>query len=155
MRWLVILALVACSKSDDKPAETKVEKPHHHEDRHDPAQAPALALAVTTGGATTTWGADRFAVVPKLAGAASDGEARDTWSLRELVHAHVGATARVTAVKSADATRAISEAEWNDAARTPILHTTRRGTLKFRWADKDGAWGETVLKDVTGLDVAN
>src|SRR5262249_51543537 len=101
-----------------------------------------------------TWTDERFSSVPKMAGTASDGEARDTWSLRELVHHNVGPKARVVAVTSADGKQAIDPAAWADATRTPILHTTRRGTLKFRWADKDGHWGQTLVKDVTGLEIA-
>ena len=100
-----------------------------------------------------TWTETAFAATPKLAGTASDGEARDTWSLRELVHRNLGPTARVTAVGGASGTIPIDATAWDDASRTPILHTTRRGTLKFRWADAHGAWGETVVRDVTALEV--
>jgi hypothetical protein len=66
----------------------------------------------------------------------------------------VGPGARVVAVIGADGKQPIELTAWNDATRTPILHTTRRGTLKFRWADKEGRWGETVVRDVTGLEIA-
>jgi hypothetical protein len=156
MRWLLLaLAISACGKSDDaKPAEP-AEKPHHRQDRHDPQEAPGkLALTIVVGDAKSSWGPEAFAAVPQLAGKATDGEARDTWSLRELVQKNLGPTARVTAVEGADGKKPIAEADWNDAARTPILHTTRRGTLKFRWADKDGKWGETEVKDVVGLELS-
>ena len=143
-RLVLTLVLAACSKSD----------PPKHEDRHEPATAPSkLSLEIAIGDTRSTWTDAAFAATPKLAGSASDGEARDTWSLRELVHQNVGPTARVIAVAGADGTRPIDAAAWDDPARTPILHTTRRGTLKFRWADQAGKWGETVLKDVTRLDV--
>ena len=143
-RLCLALALAACSKAD----------PPKPEDRHEPTTAPAkLALEISIGDAKSTWTDAAFTATPKLAGTASDGEARDTWSLRELVHHNVGPAARAVAVVSAGGRVAIEPAAWDDAARTPILHTTRRGTLKFRWADKDGKWGETVLKDVTSLEI--
>jgi hypothetical protein len=145
---------MSCHKSDPDPAPAAAPKPVH-EDRHEAVTAPAkLSLAVTAGAATSTWGPADFAKAPKMAGTATDGEARDTWSLRELVHANVSATARVTAVVNAAGKTPIDQAAWNDAAKVPILHTTKRGALKFRWADKDGTWGETVTKDVTGLEIA-
>ena len=42
---------------------------------------------------------------------------------------------------------------WADDASVPIIHRTKSGWLKFRWADKDGKWGDTVVKDVTELEV--
>jgi hypothetical protein len=149
MRWIWLVVAVACGKPADPPPAT-------HEDRHDQpvAVAPSLALTITIAGATSTWHDDAFAATPKLTGAASDGEARDTWSLRELVHRNLGPTARVTAVTSAAGKQSIDAAAWDDASKIPILHTTKRGTLKFRWADSTGKWGETALKNVTGLEIA-
>lgn len=139
------LALGACSKSDSP-------KP---EDRHDPAMAAErLSLGVAIGDAKETWTAAELAATPKLAGSASDGEARDTWSLRELVHQHVGPTARVIAVVGPGGRVLVEPTAWDDATKTPILHTTKRGTLKFRWADSAGKWGETLLKDVASIEVA-
>ena len=144
VRLVLTLLLAACSKSD----------PPKHEDRHDPAvAAEKLSLGVAIGDAKETWTDDAFARTPKLAGSASDGEARDTWSLRELVHENVGPTARVVAVVAPGGRVLVEPTAWDDATKTPILHTTRRGTLKFRWTDKDGKWGETVLKDVASIEV--
>lgn len=128
--------------------------PAPHEDRHEPpVPGPPLSLFVDRGADRTTWGPAQFAAVPKLAGVATDGEARDTWSLRELVHAHVGPTARATAILGPTGVVAVDPLGWDDPKRTPILHTTRRGTLKFRWAT-DGKWGETVVRDVVGIQVS-
>jgi len=136
---LLVLLALGCSK---------------HEDRHDQATAPSkLQLAVTIAGVKSTWGDAELEGTPRMTGKASDGEARDTWSLRELVQHNVGPGARVTAVIGADGTKVIDPAAWDDATRIPILHTTKRGALKFRWATKDGAWGETVMKDVTALEI--
>ena len=159
----------ACSKSDKpppppdpaaavRPAESG-DKPHHakREDRRDPAvpDAPPLQLAAVVDGTTQTWQKAAFDRVARFTGntRATDGEARDVWSLRELAHTLVGPTARVTAV-TGDGTRTIDRAAWDDASHTPLLHTTRRGTLKFRWADAAGAWGETEVKDVTRIEIA-
>jgi hypothetical protein len=157
MKWLVVaVVVVACSKHEDAaPAAVgSAEKPHHHEDRGDPAdKSPALALAVVVDGAPATWTKDAFDKTPHFVNTNNGGESRDVWSLRELAHAMVGPTARVVAV-TGDVTKAIDAAAWADATRTPIVHTTRRGTLKFRWADKDGKWLDTEVKDVTKLELA-
>ncbi len=172
---LVVAALAAaCSKSVDAPppaqsaaehataaTATSDDKPHHrngdgkHEDRHDPAAEPRLELAVAINGAAASWGPDAFSKVARYAknDKASDGEAREVWSLRELAHTLVGPTARVTAI-TGDGSKTIDRAAWDDAAREPLLHTTRRGTLKFRWADAAGKWGDTEVKDVTRIEIA-
>ena len=125
-----------------------------HEDRHDKAiAAPVLKLDVTIDGAPATWDKSSFDKVAHFVGKNNDGEARDVWSLRELAHQLAGANARVASVVGAEATMSIDAAAWADPARTPILHTTRRGNLKFRWTDKDGAWLETAVKDVTKLEL--
>ena len=155
MRALVIALIVAgCSKAEP---EAKVEvAPTAHEDRHEPAiAAPKLRLDITVDGATTSWREDAFAKVPHVVGKNNGGESRDVWSLRELAHALVGPKARVVAVHGNDAKKAIDPAAWNDPARTPIVHTTRRGTLKYRWMDRDGKWGDTELKDVVKLEISN
>lgn len=167
MRWALLIAIAACSKTTDPPSDppdpalatasaqvSAMPRRPKREDRHEPAIAPPkLTLAVTVGGTAATWTEAAFAGVPKLPGAASDGEARDTWSLRELARHNAGPGARVVAVIGAGAKRSIEPAAWDDPAHTPILHATRRGTLKFRWADKDGHWGEAIVKDVTGLEI--
>ena len=167
---------VACSRSDKPPpppdpggapaaaapseATGSGDKPHHrkHEDRHDPAvpDAPPLQLTVAVDGAAASWHQDAFDRVARFTGntKANDGEARDVWSLRELAHTLVGPTARVTAVIGDDGTRALDRAAWDDGSRTPLLHTARRGTLKFRWAGASGTWGETEVKDVTRIEIA-
>lgn len=158
-RWAVVVAIaaiVACSKSSPPPAAKTDKTETKHEDRHEAQTAPSqLTLAVESGGTTTVWGEPEFLKVPKMAGAASDGEARDTWSLRELVHTLVGPSARIATVIGPDGPKPITAEEWNDASKTPILHTTRRGTLKFRWADAKGAWGDTVVRDVSKIVIAN
>ena len=167
--WIVAV-LAACSKSADKvPAADKTAadktaeaaagsaKDHHrkHEDRREPvvADAPPLALVVGVKGALSTWRQDAFDKVAKYT-QGTDGEARDVWSLRELAHQLVGPTARVTLVTGEDGSKTIDPAAWDDASRTPLLHTTRRGTLKFRWANADGKWGESEIKDVTKIEIA-
>jgi hypothetical protein len=142
MKQLALLVvLVACNKHADTPAVGSAAAPHH-EDRHDPASAtPPLSLAVTIDGSAATWPQAVFDRTTHFASANNDGEARDTWSLRELVHGTVGATARVTMV--------IGE------TKESIVHRTRRGGLKFRWADAAGKWGETGVKDVTGLEISS
>jgi hypothetical protein len=171
--WIVAL-LAGCSKPADKapsgePGPSVVEKgsaagseagsakEHHrkHEDRRDPvvADAPPLKLVVVVKGVSSTWEQGSFDKVVKYT-KGNDGEARDVWSLRELVHQLVGPTARVASVTGDDGTKAIEAAAWDDATKTPLLHTTRRGTLKFRWADANGTWGESEVKDVTKIEVA-
>jgi hypothetical protein len=172
--WIVALVLVApmaCSK--DKPSADKeqasvvekaagsdapkAEKEHRrkHEDRREPTidNPPPLKLEVKVGGKSASWQQVDFDKVAKYT-KGSDGDARDVWSLRELAHQLVGPNARVTVVIGEDSAQPIAPADWNDATKTPLLHTTRRGTLKFRWADADGKWAETVVKEVTKLEVA-
>ena len=138
-----------CDRSS--PGATR-DEPHHREDRREPASAPTAAtIAVTVDGAATTWTEADLASVPRMAGSASDGEARDTWSLRAVVAARVGPSARVASVTGAGIVVPLEPAAWADATRTPILHSTRRGTLKFRWADAAGVWGATIAKDITAM----
>jgi hypothetical protein len=174
--WLALVltaaVVAACSKSVDAPpparstaersaaAPADPDRPHHrsggkHEDRHDFAAEPKLQLTVAINGTAASWGPDAFGKVTKYAknDKASDGEAREVWSLRELAHTLVGPTARVTAV-TGDGSKTIDRAAWDDAAREPLLHTTRRGTLKFRWADASGTWDDTEVKDVTRIEIA-
>jgi hypothetical protein len=163
--WILLL-VVGCSKPADKPPADKPSEPpaaeatgsaHHrkHEDRREPvvADAPPLKLEVVAKGATTTWHQDSFDKVTRYT-KGTDGEARDVWSLRDLVHQLVGPGARVTSVTGEDGTKTIDRAGWENATRTPLLHTTRRGTLKFRWADAEGKWGESEIKDVVRIEVA-
>jgi len=149
MKWLVlVVALAACSKSDAK--QNPAPK---HEDRNDPAEAtPPLKLAVTIDGVAATWQQDAFDRAPHFVGENKSGESRDAWSLRELAHTLVGPNARVVAVIG-DKRKDIDAAAWADASKTPIVHRTRRGWLKFRWADKDGNWSEADVKDVSGLEI--
>ncbi len=149
MKWLVIVvALAACSKSDASQHATP-----KHEDRNDPAQAaPPLELAVTIDGVASTWQQDAFDRTPHFVSANKNGESRDAWSLRELARTLVGPNARVVAVVG-DKREVIDPAAWTDASKTPFVHRTRRGWLKFRWANKDGAWGEADVKDVSGLEI--
>lgn len=171
--WSAVIAVLvaACSKSES-PAPAAVaapaprdeaqgadSRPHgrKHEDRHEPAAAPVLQLTVAIGGTTALWDTQAFERVARFAGnnRARDGEAREVWSLRDLAHALVGPTARVVSVTGDDGVHPIDDAAWRDPAREPLLHTTRRGTLKFRWADARGAWGEAEAKDVTRIEVAS
>jgi hypothetical protein len=128
----------------------------HHEDRHDPAIAtPPLSLTVTIDGNAAKWEQAVFDRTPHFESTNNDGEARDTWSLRELVHGAVGPAARITAVIG-ETKQAIDPAAWADATRTPIVHRTRKGALKFRWADASGKWDDkAAVKDVTGLEVSS
>jgi hypothetical protein len=166
---LLVVALAGCSKCDDKGAAAAAPdaasapvvsasasaRKHKREDRHDQAEVPAsLTLDVTIGGATKTWKKDSFEKVARFAAGSvgNDGEDRDTWSLRELAHTLVGPNARVVAVIG-DETSKIDRAAWDDASKTPIIHTTRRGTFKFRWADKAGKWGDADVRDVTRIEI--
>lgn len=173
--WIVVL-LVGCSKSAEKTgagsaSETTSavekapgaaesgsgEKEHHrkHEDRREPviANAPPLKLEVSVQGKVMTWDQEAFEKVAKYT-KGTDGEARDVWSLRDLVHQLVGPKASVVSVTGEDGTKEVEAADWGDETKTPLLHTTRRGTLKFRWADANGKWGESGVKDVTKIEVA-
>lgn len=85
---------------------------------------------------------------------ASSGEARATWSLRELAALNAGANARVVSVTGKHGVQQIDPTAWADATKIPILHATRRGTLKFRWASPAGVWGPAVAADVTALEIA-
>jgi hypothetical protein len=159
-----ILLSVACKSGGDEPPGTgpnggsDADRAGHDspsEDRDQPAVKPAvLTLQVQIDGATSTWGREAFERVPRLTGRNRSGESRDAWSLRAMAAEMVGPGARVTSVTGDGASREISAEEWKDTTRTPILHTTRRGTLKFRWVEGDGEWQEeAAVRDVTGLAV--
>ena len=162
--WLLAL-LVACSKKDPPPpapppavvVTQPTTQPELVRPPREPGMRPArpakLDLAVTVAGKPTTWPASVLEGATKLD--EKHAEAPDAWSLRDVVKAQLGPKARVTAVISADGVQAIDAAMWNDSTTLPILHTTRRGSLNFRWADSHGVWGDVVTKDVTGLEVQN
>lgn len=172
MKHLVfVVALVACGKHGDPPSApttapsegasgsatpAAVTAQPHHEDRHDPATAtPPLSLNVMIDGSGAKWEQLVFDRTPHFESTNNDGEARDTWSLRELVHGSVGPSARVTMVIG-ETKQAIDSAAWADTTKTPIVHRTRRGSLKFRWADASGKWDDAAaVKDVTGLEVSS
>jgi hypothetical protein len=161
---LTVIA-AACSKSEPPtpvpaPAslprdEAQASHRRKHEDRHESAAAPVLQLTVALAGNIATWDTAAFQRVARFAGnnRARDGEAREVWSLRDLARTLIGPTARVVSVTGDDGAHPIDDAAWRDPAREPLLHTTRRGTLKFRWADAHGAWGEAEAKDVTRIEV--
>jgi hypothetical protein len=153
--WFAALVIAACSKSDPPKQDDPPPAPKHHEDRNEPATAaPALELAIVVDGKPATWHRDDFAKTQHFQSKNDHGgDARDTWSLRELAHGLVGPSARVTAVIG-NKTESIDPAAWSDDTHTPILHTTRRGTLKFRWADKDGKWADALVNDVTRVELA-
>ena len=125
-----------------------------HGDRHEAVEDSGVPLKLDAkiGTATKTWGRDALDRVPRFT-VGTDGADREMWSLRELAHTLVGPTARVVAVIGPRETRRVDAAAWADATRTPILHTTRRGTLKFRWADKDGKWADVEVVDVSRLEI--
>ncbi len=164
MKFAAALALVlACGHSDpspppsgasDQPAPLAKEKKHHHEDRHDvQGSATSFSLDVSVDGAHQTWTPDTFAKVPHFKGTNNDGEARDVWSLREVATDLVGSGARIVSI-TGDSTHAIGSAAWSDPSKIPIVHSTRRGVLKFRWADPDGKWREDeVIKDIAKLEI--
>lgn len=131
------------------------EKPRKHGDKHQPMDpdAPPLALEVAVGSGVQMWTKDSFDKAAKYA-IGRDGEARDVWSLRELATTLVGPGAHVVSVTGEGGTKAMDAAGWADPTKTPLLHTTRRGTLKYVWADAQGTWGETVVKDVTRIEIA-
>ncbi len=127
----------------------------HHEDRtHEQDSPTQLHLEVTISGQRSAWSAAEFAKAPHYDSANHSGAKRDTWSLRALVEANAGGSARLVSVTGADGRHPIDAAAWADPTRVPILHSTRRGTLKFRWADDQGTWGPVVAKDVTALEIA-
>ena len=174
LAFAVCVVVGGCSKaSDPKPAPVadpvaapavapsapaepgEKDKPRKHGDKHNPMDpnAAPLTLDVSIGGQVTTWKKDSFDKVPRY-NIGSDGEARDVWSLRELATTLVGSGAHVVSVTGEDGTKPMDGSGWADMTKTPILHTTRRGTLKFTWADDKGTWGETVVKDVTKIEIA-
>ena len=159
MRLFALALVVACHSSSDpppaasQPDKQHAEKPHHHEDRHDPqGSATGFTLDVSVDGAHLTWTNDTIARVPHFIGKNNDGEARDVWSLRDVATDLVGSGARVVSV-TGEVTKTIGSDAWVDPSRIPIVHSTRRGTLKFRWADKDGTWRDTEVKQVAKLEI--
>jgi hypothetical protein len=148
---------VSATPSASASADAGEHHRRNREDRRDDPDEPAppLTVQVKIGTATKNWEKDSFDKVPKFGtgDVGNDGEKRDTWSLRELVHTLVGPKARVVAIIGKEDSKTISRASWDDPIRTPIIHTTRRGTLKFRWADKAGKWGDADVSDVTRIEI--
>ena len=61
--------------------------------------------------------------------------------------------AAAPAVTTSEGKKLIDDAGWDATDRTPILHVTGRGTLKYRWADKAGTWGPAEGNDVSRLEI--
>ena len=151
---LVVMAAalaIGCSSSSTPESRADPEPVAAPKPKAAPTPAP-LQLAVTIDGKAVTWDAAAFAKVAHVKGNNNEGEARDVWSLRDLVHQLVGPNARVVSI-TGNATRLLAQAAWDDARHTPILQVTRRVSLKYRWMDPDGTWGETDVKDVTKIEV--
>jgi hypothetical protein len=159
--WIVVLAL-GCKSSDPAPSPDPVVAPagsgsagsakHSGTDRHKPvmADAPPLEVGVSIKGVASKWDKAAFEKVPRYK-KGTDGDMRDVWDLHDLVHVLVGSNARVVSVTGEGGSKPFDRAAWDDTTKTPVLHTTRRGTLKWTWADAGGKWGETEVKDVTQL----
>lgn len=154
MRTLLILAVVGgCSKSD-APSEAPTTSKGTHEDRAQKQQKVTdFVVDVTIGDAHEKWTPETFAKVAHYASKNHGGQERDTWSLRELAKTLVGPNARVTKVIGGNTVKEIEAAAWADTARVPIVHSTRRGTLKFRWATSEGVWGDPEANDVMALEI--
>jgi hypothetical protein len=142
---LAVLVVAACSRTDSAPKPAP--EPAHAEET-----ASGFSIEARIDGGATTWGQDAFDRVLHRAVANKSGQPRDTWSLRDLVHALVGPDARVVAVVGATR-QAITAEAWADASRTPIVHRTGRGGLKFRWADASGAWDEASVNDLVAIEI--
>ncbi|HUJ58145.1 MAG TPA: hypothetical protein VLX92_06625 [Kofleriaceae bacterium] len=149
--FVLALAIVACKH----PAEDQAAGSAHHEDRQEaPIAPPKLVVDVSIDGAPSTWHSDAFDKVAHHDGTNNGGDTREVWSLRDLVHTLVGPNARVVSVTGRAGTSAITPQAWGDATQVPILHTTRRGTLKFRWTPaQGGTWGKTEVTDVAKLEI--
>ncbi len=164
--WIgfVLGLAVGCKSSDPAPVDP-VPTPvaadpapggsgnkHGGTDRHKPVEpnAPPVEVGVSIKGVTSKWDKAAFDKVPRYT-KGTDGDMRDVWDIRNLVHTLVGPTAHVVSVTGEGGSKPFDHVAWDDATRTPILHTTRRGTLKWTWADGSGKWGETEVKDVTQL----
>jgi hypothetical protein len=125
-----------------------------HEDRNEPQQAEAaFSLSVSIGQEHETWTRETFSSVKRTFALNKSGESRDAWSLRAIAKELVGPTARVAKVIGPSGAKVIDANAWADLTRSPIVHVTRRGSLKFRWAASDGTWGETEVNDVSALEI--
>ncbi len=151
MKRLAIIALVAaaCSRSEPAKHDRPPEAPGA---AHEPGRAAGLHLEVRIDGVPATWTQDVFDRVEHHAVKNKSGQPRDTWSLRDLAHATAGEHARVVSVIGTT-TQTIAPDAWADASRTPIVHRTGRGGLKFRWADAAGTWEEANVGDVVALEI--
>jgi hypothetical protein len=95
-------------------------------------------LTLVIDGSTQVLSLEALAAVSSLDILGDSGKGtRDAWSLRTLATEHVGAGARVTALRG-DGEREVEipAAAWNDLTRTPVIRLNRRGQFKFHWADE-------------------
>lgn len=126
-----------------------------------PSEAAAVRLTVMVGEHVSTWARPDFAKVEPLGYKTKEDEARDAWSLRDLVTALVGAKARVVAVEGEGKRVEISRDRWLDISLTPALRITRRGLVKLQWLTPAGkrpassaASDPIELRGVTALKIA-
>lgn len=137
------------------PPATAAER--HRGGRHErseerPAAALVRALRVVSGGKELEpWGLEQLSKVPTR-----DEGGKQAWDLRALVGALAGANTRVAVIVGQGGTRVeITEAEWADATRTPLLRVNRQGHLKLSWAGPKhpGPGHVDELREVTKLEL--
>jgi hypothetical protein len=85
----------------------------------------------------------------------SGDAARDSWSLRDIVHALASPKARVVAIAGAGRRRlSIDRKLWDDPHETPTLRVNRQGLFKFQWlGDRNKLPAEAELRNVHVLEI--
>lgn len=143
---------VAQGEVHDKPPE-----PRDAGGEEMDAAAAEHKIEVRLGGATlATWTLESLADTHKIQERGAAKGARDTWSLRELVSGKAPKNARVTGLFGRGGRKLpLSQKDWNDSAKIPVLRINRRGEFKFQWMRGDGGAADgDELRDVRGIELS-
>jgi hypothetical protein len=110
---------------------------------------------IVDGKPAGAWSPEQVAALPRISSMNKNGEARDSWSLRDAAAKLIAPGARVTALISDDGERLdVTPADWSDTHKTLVLRVSNRGGYKAHWSAADGSSGDAVIKNVTKVELA-
>ena len=152
-RTTAVAAPAPKAAADTQPADAVLPRSSGPGDGR---KAEGVLAVILDGKPGPTWSPEQVTSGPRLALTNKNGEARDAWSVRELVSRLLGPGARVAALVDGSGERLeISPAEWGDAQKALVLRVSNRGGYKAHWTARNGSAGDAILRDVRKLEIAS